>query len=132
MPPHCISSQIPTFHSLFWRCVWTPQVHRSHSILVVQWPSLWPFPLPDRPCSAFQELFPVVVPIRFLFWSPPVSVPSSSLVQVIQRFQELFSQMKYKEAAELAADSPQGVLRTPDTVAKFQVCHIDSSVLRKG
>eukprot|EP00897_Mesotaenium_endlicherianum_P006181 jgi/Mesen1/5591/ME000281S04647 len=39
---------------------------------------------------------------------------------VIQRFQELFSQMKYKEAAELAADSPQGILRTPDTVAKFQ------------
>eukprot|EP00850_Spirogloea_muscicola_P021740 SM000260S09936 [mRNA] locus=s260:121843:132691:+ [translate_table: standard] len=39
---------------------------------------------------------------------------------VVQRFQELFSQMKYKEAAELAADSPQGVLRTPDTVSKFQ------------
>eukprot|EP01018_Ginkgo_biloba_P000170 Gb_33028 [translate_table: standard] len=28
--------------------------------------------------------------------------------------------MKYKEAAELAAESPQGILRTPDTVAKFQ------------
>ena len=40
---------------------------------------------------------------------------------MVQRFQELFAQMKYKEAAELAADSPQGVLRTPDTVAKFQV-----------
>eukprot|EP00850_Spirogloea_muscicola_P020441 SM000216S06567 [mRNA] locus=s216:162875:173433:+ [translate_table: standard] len=39
---------------------------------------------------------------------------------VVQRFQELFSQMKYKEAAELAADSPQGVLRTLDTVSKFQ------------
>ncbi|RZC90703.1 hypothetical protein C5167_028536 [Papaver somniferum] len=39
---------------------------------------------------------------------------------VIQRFQELFSQTKYKEAAELAAESPQGILRTPDTVAKFQ------------
>ncbi|BBN15445.1 clathrin heavy chain [Marchantia polymorpha subsp. ruderalis] len=39
---------------------------------------------------------------------------------VVQRFQELFSQMKYKEAAELAAESPQGILRTPDTVAKFQ------------
>lgn len=39
---------------------------------------------------------------------------------VVQRFQELFSQMKYKEAAELAADSPQGILRTPDTVTKFQ------------
>lgn len=42
-------------------------------------------------------------------------------VQVVQRFQELFAQMKYKEAAELAADSPQGILRTPDTVTKFQV-----------
>ncbi|CAI9762259.1 unnamed protein product [Fraxinus pennsylvanica] len=39
---------------------------------------------------------------------------------VVQRFQELFAQTKYKEAAELAADSPQGILRTPDTVAKFQ------------
>jgi len=41
--------------------------------------------------------------------------------QVVKRFQELFAQTKYKEAAELAAQSPQGVLRTPDTVAKFQV-----------
>ncbi|CAN6483932.1 unnamed protein product [Victoria cruziana] len=39
---------------------------------------------------------------------------------VVQRFQELFSQTKYKEAAELAAESPQGILRTPDTIAKFQ------------
>ena len=42
--------------------------------------------------------------------------------QVVQRFQELFAQTKYKEAAELAAESPQGILRTPDTVAKFQAC----------
>lgn len=41
--------------------------------------------------------------------------------QIIQRFQELFAQTKYKEAAELAAESPNGILRTPDTVAKFQV-----------
>ncbi|RRT45207.1 hypothetical protein B296_00055290 [Ensete ventricosum] len=41
-------------------------------------------------------------------------------LQVVQRFQELFSQTKYKEAAELAAESPQGILRTPETVAKFQ------------
>ncbi|GBG80598.1 hypothetical protein CBR_g31057 [Chara braunii] len=39
---------------------------------------------------------------------------------VVQRFQELFAQMKYKEAAELAAESPQGLLRTPDTIGKFQ------------
>lgn len=46
---------------------------------------------------------------------------SSFIFQVVQRFQELFAQTKYKEAAELAAESPQGILRTPDTVAKFQV-----------
>ncbi|KAJ8446184.1 hypothetical protein Cgig2_015955 [Carnegiea gigantea] len=40
--------------------------------------------------------------------------------RVVQRFQELFAQTKYKEAAELAAESPQGILRTPETVAKFQ------------
>jgi clathrin heavy chain len=38
----------------------------------------------------------------------------------VKQFQELFSQHKYKEAADFAADSPQGVLRTPETVAKFQ------------
>ncbi|CAL5367388.1 unnamed protein product [Camellia sinensis] len=42
------------------------------------------------------------------------------LLQVVERFQELFAQTKYKEAAELAAESPQGILRTSDTVAKFQ------------
>uniref|UniRef100_A0A803PWX4 Clathrin heavy chain n=1 Tax=Cannabis sativa TaxID=3483 RepID=A0A803PWX4_CANSA len=39
---------------------------------------------------------------------------------VVQRFQELFAQTKYKEAAELAAESPMGILRTQETVAKFQ------------
>ncbi|KAH0927664.1 hypothetical protein HID58_019920, partial [Brassica napus] len=39
---------------------------------------------------------------------------------VVKRFKELFDQTKYKEAAELAAESPQGILRTPDTVSKFQ------------
>ncbi|KAK7260267.1 hypothetical protein RIF29_26180 [Crotalaria pallida] len=43
-----------------------------------------------------------------------------SVVLVVERFNELFAQTKYKEAAELAAESPQGILRTPDTVAKFQ------------
>ncbi|KAK8955806.1 Clathrin heavy chain 2 [Platanthera guangdongensis] len=47
---------------------------------------------------------------------------------VVQRFQELFSQTKYKEAAELAADSPQGLLRTPDTVAKFQCLDVASFI----
>ena len=46
---------------------------------------------------------------------------SLEISQVVRHFQELFAQAKYKEAAELAAESPQGILRTPDTVAKFQV-----------
>jgi hypothetical protein len=33
----------------------------------------------------------------------------------VKQFQELFSQHKYKEAADFAADSPQGILRTPET-----------------
>lgn len=41
--------------------------------------------------------------------------------QVVQRFEELFSQTMYKGAAELAAESPMGILHSPDTVAKFQV-----------
>ncbi|CAL5416244.1 unnamed protein product [Camellia sinensis] len=44
----------------------------------------------------------------------------TSLGKVVERFQELFAKTKYKEAAELAAESPQGILRTSDTVAKFQ------------
>ncbi|CAL9044685.1 unnamed protein product [Musa banksii] len=45
---------------------------------------------------------------------------------VVQRFHELFSQTKYKEAAELAAESPKGILRTPETVAKFQSVPVQS------
>lgn len=46
---------------------------------------------------------------------------SSKVTQIVQRFQELFSELKYSEAAELAAESPQGILRTPETIAKFRV-----------
>ncbi|KAH8519947.1 hypothetical protein H0E87_001406 [Populus deltoides] len=52
--------------------------------------------------------------------SPDPIFLTTDASSVVQRFQELFSQAKYKEAAELAAESPQGILRTPDTVAKFQ------------
>nr|KAJ0189383.1 hypothetical protein LSAT_V11C800452040 [Lactuca sativa] len=45
---------------------------------------------------------------------------------VVQRFQELFVQTKYKDAVELAAESPQGILCTPDTVAKFQSVHVQA------
>ena len=39
---------------------------------------------------------------------------------VMPRFEELFNAGKYKEAAELAAESPQGTLRTPAVVQRFQ------------
>ena len=39
---------------------------------------------------------------------------------VVQNFQRLFAAGQYKEAAELAADSPQGVLRTQETVEGFK------------
>ncbi|KAL2317467.1 hypothetical protein Fmac_031343 [Flemingia macrophylla] len=45
---------------------------------------------------------------------------------VVKRFQELFTQTKYKEAAELAAESPQGILRTPETVTKFQTVPVQA------
>eukprot|EP00898_Chlorokybus_atmophyticus_P005972 jgi/Chlat1/6376/Chrsp44S09041 len=39
---------------------------------------------------------------------------------VVQQFNNLFAAGQYKEAAELAASSPQAVLRTRETVQKFQ------------
>ena len=39
---------------------------------------------------------------------------------VAQQFQKLFAAGQYKEAAELAADSPQGLLRTKETVESFK------------
>ena len=39
---------------------------------------------------------------------------------VVQNFQRLFAAGQYKEAAELAADSPQGILRTRETVESFK------------
>ncbi len=38
---------------------------------------------------------------------------------VLPKFEALFSAGNYGAAAEAAADSPQGVLRTPETIAKF-------------
>ncbi|KAJ4893151.1 Clathrin heavy chain 1 [Raphanus sativus] len=40
--------------------------------------------------------------------------------KVKERFKDLFDQTKYKEAAELAAESPQGILRTPDISVPVQ------------
>lgn len=39
---------------------------------------------------------------------------------VVQQFQRLYAGGQYKEAAELAADSPQGALRTKETIESFK------------
>ena len=39
---------------------------------------------------------------------------------VVQQFQRLYAQGQYKEAAELAAESPQGSLRTRETIESFK------------
>ncbi|KAF9597990.1 hypothetical protein IFM89_023475, partial [Coptis chinensis] len=71
----------------------------------------------------FADDFPVAMQLNNLELAVHLArrgnLPGSENL-VVQRFQELFSQAKYKEAAELAAESPKGILRTPDTVAKFQ------------
>eukprot|EP00483_Globobulimina_turgida_P013662 UN13688 len=36
------------------------------------------------------------------------------------RFEQLLAQGQYQQAAKLAADAPQGVLRTPETIQKCQ------------
>ncbi|KAK2982510.1 hypothetical protein RJ640_026353 [Escallonia rubra] len=63
-----------------------------------------------------ENLFGTILVLHNETYAPAIL----DISQVVQRFQELFAQTKYKEAAELAAESPQGILRTPDTVAKFQ------------
>lgn len=39
---------------------------------------------------------------------------------VVQQFQRMYGAGQYKEAAELAAESPQGVLRTAETIESFK------------
>ena len=39
---------------------------------------------------------------------------------IVQQFQRLYAGGQYKEAAELAAESPQGVLRTKETIESFK------------
>lgn len=38
----------------------------------------------------------------------------------VQRFQQLFSQQNFSEAAKVAATSPRGILRTPQTIERFK------------
>lgn len=44
-----------------------------------------------------------------------------------EHFFELFGEGKYREAALVAADSPAGSLRTPDTIARFKAVPADES-----
>ncbi len=38
----------------------------------------------------------------------------------VTKFNELFGRAAYSEAAKVAANAPKGILRTPQTIAKFQ------------
>ncbi|KAG7563044.1 hypothetical protein FFLO_01476 [Filobasidium floriforme] len=38
----------------------------------------------------------------------------------VQQFQNLFQQGQYSEAAKIAANSPRGILRTPETIERFK------------
>ena len=39
---------------------------------------------------------------------------------IVSKFNELFGRGAYSEAAKVAANAPKGILRTPQTIAKFQ------------
>ena len=38
----------------------------------------------------------------------------------VSKFNDLFARGSYSEAAKVAANAPKGILRTPQTIAKFQ------------
>ena len=42
----------------------------------------------------------------------------------VTKFNELFGRGAYSEAAKVAANAPKGILRTPQTIAKFQQVRI--------
>ena len=42
----------------------------------------------------------------------------------VTKFNELFGRGAYSEAAKVAANAPKGILRTPQTIAKFQQVNI--------
>ncbi|KAI3653844.1 hypothetical protein MP228_001791 [Amoeboaphelidium protococcarum] len=44
----------------------------------------------------------------------------------VARFQQLFSQGNFSEAAKVAANSPRGILRTPQTIERFKVVPVPS------
>ena len=45
----------------------------------------------------------------------------------VTKFNELFGRGAYSEAAKVAANAPKGILRTPQTIAKFQQVNISLS-----
>lgn len=44
----------------------------------------------------------------------------------VRKFNLLFGNGNYSEAAKVAATAPKGILRTPDTIRKFQACQAPS------
>lgn len=50
---------------------------------------------------------------------------------IFKQFDQLFAQGRYKEAADLAAESPQGSLRTKETVQKFKSVPVSRTEIKR-
>lgn len=53
------------------------------------------------------------------------------MLEYIEKFNELFEDGKYEEAAIHAANSPKGILRTSATLAKFRGMWFDGNTVFK-
>lgn len=54
---------------------------------------------------------------------PSKEKEAEMMLEYIERFNELLEEHKYEEAAIHAANSPKGILRTPETLHRFQGKH---------
>lgn len=59
---------------------------------------------------------------------PDKEQESEMMLDYIEKFNELFEDGLYEEAAVHASNSPKGILRTQATLAKFRGKHLQDSV----
>ena len=59
-------------------------------------------------------------PMTFEHDDPSKEKEAEMMLEYIERFNELLEEEKYEDAAMHAANSPKGILRTPETLHKFQ------------
>ena len=67
-----------------------------------------------------REGSPSTVPSSFEDDDPNKEKEAEMMLEYIEKFNELFEDGKYEEAAIHAANSPKGILRTSATLAKFR------------